>query len=50
MYHNPLFLQTPSGQEDAFYATDLGKLHRSIPFKGLALKIPSPPYKQRTWP
>jgi transposase, IS5 family len=43
MYYNPLFLQTPSVQEDAFYATDLGKLHRSIPFNELASKIPSPP-------
>jgi IS5 family transposase len=44
MYYNPLFLQTPSVQEDVFYATDLGRLHRSIPFKEIALKIPSPPY------
>jgi IS5 family transposase len=43
MYYNPLFLQTPSVQEDAFYATDLGKLHRSIPFNELASRIPSPP-------
>ena len=43
MYYNPLFLQTPSILEDAFYATDLGKLHCSIPFKDLASKIPSPP-------
>lgn len=42
MYYNPLFLQTDSIQESAFYATDLGKLHRSIPFKELASKIPSP--------
>ncbi len=42
MYYNPLFLQIPSLQENAFYQTDLGKLHRSIPFKELASKIPSP--------
>lgn len=42
MYYNPLFLQTDSIQESAFYATDLGKLHRSIPFKELASKIPAP--------
>ena len=42
MYYNPLFLQTDSIQESAFYATDLGKLHQSIPFKELASKIPSP--------
>lgn len=42
MYYNPLFLQSPSIQESAFYATDLGKLHLSIPFKELALKIPAP--------
>ena len=44
MYYNPLFLQTPSILEDAFYQTDLGRLHRSIPFKDLAEKIPSPPH------
>lgn len=43
MYYNPLFLQTPSIMEDAFYQNDLGRLHRSIPFKDLAAKIPSPP-------
>lgn len=43
MYYNPLFLQTPSIQEKVFYETDLGKLYRSIPFKELAAKIPSPP-------
>ena len=43
MYYNPLFLQTPSIMEDAFYQTDLGRLHRSIPLKDLASKIPSPP-------
>lgn len=42
MYYNPLFLQTDSIQESAFHATDLGKLHRSIPFKELASKVPSP--------
>jgi hypothetical protein len=42
MYYNPLFLQTPSILEAVFYQNDLGKLHRSIPFKDLALKIPSP--------
>lgn len=42
MYYNPLFLQTDSIQESAFYATDLGKIHRCIPFKELASKIPSP--------
>jgi hypothetical protein len=42
MYYNPLFLQTPSTLEDAFYQTDLGRLHRSIPFKDLASTIPSP--------
>ena len=42
MYYNPLFLQTPSILEDAFYQSDLGRLHRSIPFKELASKIPSP--------
>ncbi|MBA3675702.1 MAG: transposase [Chitinophagaceae bacterium] len=44
MYYNPLFLQTPSILEDAFYQTDLGRLHSSIPFKELAAKIPSPPH------
>lgn len=43
MYYNPLFLQTPSILEDAFYQTDLGRLYNSIPFKDLAEKIPSPP-------
>lgn len=43
MYYNPLFLQTPSDLESVFYQTDLGKLYRSIPFKELASKIPSPP-------
>jgi transposase, IS5 family len=43
MYYNPLFLQAPSILEDVFYRTDLGKLHRSIPFADLASKIPSPP-------
>ena len=43
MYYNPLFLQTVSVQEAVFYNTDLGRLHRSIPFKELASKIPSPP-------
>lgn len=43
MYHNPLFLQTPSVLENAFFQTDLGKLYNSIPFRDLALKIPSPP-------
>ena len=42
MYYNPLFLQSSSIQEDAFYHTDLGRLHRSIPFQELASKIPSP--------
>jgi transposase, IS5 family len=42
MYYNPLFLQTDSIQESAFNATDLGRLHQSIPFKALASKIPSP--------
>lgn len=42
MYYNPLFLQTVSVQEAVFYDTDLGRLHRSIPFKELASKIPSP--------
>lgn len=42
MYYNPLFLQTPSIQEAAFYETDLGKLHQSIPFKELAANIASP--------
>lgn len=42
MYYNPLFLQTPSIVEDAFYQSDLGRLHRSIPFEELATKIPSP--------
>jgi hypothetical protein len=44
MYHNSLFLQSPSVIEEAFYQTDLGRLHRSIPFRDLASKIPSPPY------
>jgi len=44
MYYNPLFLQTPSILEDVFYQTDLGRLYLSIPFKELALKIPSPPH------
>jgi hypothetical protein len=42
MYYNPLFVQTSSVQEGVFYNTDLGKLYRSIPFKDLASKIPSP--------
>ena len=43
MYYNPLFFQTPSVLEDVFYQSDLGRLHRSIPFKDLAAKIPAPP-------
>ncbi|HEY8733500.1 MAG TPA: transposase [Puia sp.] len=43
MYYNPLFLQIPSIIEDVFYQNDLGRLHRSIPFKDLAAKILSPP-------
>lgn len=43
MYYNPLFLQTPSILENAFYQSDLGRMQRSIPFKELASKIPSPP-------
>ncbi len=39
----PLFLQTPSIPEDAFYQTDLGRLHRSIPLRGLAKNILSTP-------
>jgi IS5 family transposase len=46
MYYNPLFLQTPSVVENAFYQTDLGRLYRSIPFKDLASKIPSPPQEK----
>ncbi len=42
MYYNPLFLQSPSVQEDVFYQSDLGRLYQSIPFKELASKIPSP--------
>lgn len=42
MYYNPLFLQTPMVQEAVFYASDLGQLYRSIPFKELAAKIPLP--------
>jgi hypothetical protein len=42
MYYNPLFLQTPSLVEQAFYQTDLGKLYRGIPFKELATKIAAP--------
>ena len=42
MYYNPLFVQTPCVQEAVFYKNDLGKLHRSIPFKDLASKIPTP--------
>ena len=42
MYYNPLFLQTPGVIEDVFYATDLGKLYRSIPFKELSSKVPLP--------
>ncbi len=41
MYYSPLFLQTPSVLEGAFYQNDLGRLHRSIAFKDLAAKIPS---------
>ena len=37
-----IIFQTDSIQESAFYATDLGKLRQSIPFKELASKIPSP--------
>jgi hypothetical protein len=42
MYYNPLFLQTDSIQQSAFYSTDLGKLYQSIPFQELSSKIPSP--------
>lgn len=42
MYYNPLFVQTDSIEQSAFYATDLDYLHQSIPFKELASKIPSP--------
>jgi len=44
MYYNPLFLQPPSVLENAFYQTDFGRLHRCIPFKELAARIPSPPH------
>jgi len=46
MYYNPLFLQSPSVQEEAFYQTDLGRLYQSIPFKELASKILSPAHVQ----
>jgi len=46
MYYNPLFLQSPSVQEDVFFQTDLGKLYQSIPFKELAAKIASPCYER----
>ena len=46
MYYNPLFLQTPSVQEAAFYQTDLGKLYKSIPFRELAAGIGSPDWEQ----
>jgi hypothetical protein len=42
MYYNPLFLQTPGVIEDVFYATDLGRLYQSIPFKTLSSKVPLP--------
>ena len=42
MYYNPLFFQTPSVLENAFFQTDLGSLYLSIPFKDLASKIPAP--------
>jgi transposase, IS5 family len=44
MYYNPLFLQTPSVLENAFFQTDLGALYLSIPFKDMASKIPAPPH------
>jgi transposase, IS5 family len=46
MYYNPLFLQTPSVLENAFFQTDLGELYLSIPFRDLASKIPAPPQAQ----
>lgn len=42
MYSNLLFELTPQLQSQRFLATDLGKLHQSIPFKELALLIPQP--------
>ncbi|HRP32775.1 MAG TPA: hypothetical protein PKV73_12830 [Agriterribacter sp.] len=42
VYSNLLFKLTPDLQSQRFLATDLGKLHQSIPFKELALLIPQP--------
>jgi hypothetical protein len=46
MYYNPLFLQTPSLAEQSFLGTDLGNLHRSIPFSTLAGKTPAPDFER----
>ncbi|MFT3950203.1 MAG: hypothetical protein QM763_24775 [Agriterribacter sp.] len=42
MYSNLLLELTPELQSQRFLATDLGKLHQSIPFQELALLIPQP--------
>ena len=46
MYYNPLFLQSPSVQEEVFYQSDLGRLYQSIPFKELTSMIRSPAHAQ----
>lgn len=42
MYSNLLFELTPELQSQRFLATDLGKLHQSIPFTSLASLVPLP--------
>lgn len=42
MYNNLLFELTPALQNRRFLATDLGKLHQSIPFVSLASLVPLP--------
>lgn len=46
MYENLLFQLGPTLLEQRFYATDIGKIHRTIPFTQLAALIPAPAYER----
>lgn len=46
MYENLLFQLGPSLLEDRFNATDVGKIHRTIPFTQLAALIPAPAFER----
>jgi len=46
MYENLLFQLGPSLLEKRFYTTDVGKIHRTIPFTGLAALIPAPAFER----